>query len=199
MNVWEAVDAVRAEVGAIGKEQRNTQQGYNFRGRDAVVNACNPAMSKVGLLLYPVEISEPRWGETSTANGKRMGTCMFVATYEVTTILGPDGGSFRFQVPAEATDLADKATGKALTYAERFAYVQLFNLPTDEPDPDESYEERGQSEAERLWGNIVGLCQANGISGAAVAAQFAELGGTGKASECADAALLHRLHGALFA
>ena len=42
-NIYETINAVMADVGAIGKEKRNQQQGFMYRGIDDVMNALNPA------------------------------------------------------------------------------------------------------------------------------------------------------------
>ena len=36
--IYQALSAVMGDVQAVGKDGRNTQQGFNFRGIDAVVN-----------------------------------------------------------------------------------------------------------------------------------------------------------------
>jgi hypothetical protein len=41
------------EIGAIGKDSKNAQQGFMYRGIDAVMNALNPVMAKLGLFLCP--------------------------------------------------------------------------------------------------------------------------------------------------
>ena len=41
--IYEAIPKIMAEIGAIGKNQRNTQQNFMFRGIDAVMNGINPA------------------------------------------------------------------------------------------------------------------------------------------------------------
>ena len=42
-NIYQTIDAVMSEIGAVGKTSKNTQQGFMFRGIDAVMNAINPA------------------------------------------------------------------------------------------------------------------------------------------------------------
>ena len=51
--VFEAINAVMADVQAVRKGDRNTQQGYSFRGIDAVVNAVGPALRKHGVVIMP--------------------------------------------------------------------------------------------------------------------------------------------------
>ena len=41
--IYSAINKVMADIGAVGKNQKNTQQNFMFRGIDAVMNAINPA------------------------------------------------------------------------------------------------------------------------------------------------------------
>ena len=44
--IFEAVNAVMADVGAVGKNRTNEQQKYRFRGVEDVMNALSPAFIK---------------------------------------------------------------------------------------------------------------------------------------------------------
>jgi hypothetical protein len=56
--------------------------------------------------------------------------------------LAPDGSHVDVVVPGESLDKSDKGVAKAMSVAYRIALIQLFCLPTDEPDPDASYHTR---------------------------------------------------------
>ena len=58
-NIYETINAVMAEIGAVGKNSRNEQQRFMYRGIDAVMNAINPALIKHRLFVVP-EILEQR-------------------------------------------------------------------------------------------------------------------------------------------
>jgi hypothetical protein len=49
----QAVAAVMADVSSVAKRDLNAQQGFNFRGIDAVVNAVGPALRKHGVVVVP--------------------------------------------------------------------------------------------------------------------------------------------------
>jgi hypothetical protein len=146
MKVHEAVTAVMEAVGAVRKDGRNNQQNFNFRGVDAVVNACSPAMRKVGLTCHPSRV-EHRPSGKQLSGGKMATSVDVVVDY---TFTGPEGDTFTSQVVAEAFDLGDKATAKAMSVALRTCLLQTFMLPTDDTDPDaEAYEqERHQRPAQ---------------------------------------------------
>lgn len=54
ITVVQALAAVMEDVRAVRKGDRNQQQGYAFRGIDAVVNACGPALRKHGVVVVPI-------------------------------------------------------------------------------------------------------------------------------------------------
>lgn len=138
MKVHEAIVKIREDVGAVRKDGRNTQQNFNFRGVDAVVNAISGAMSKHGVVVFPSKVDH-RPGSKQLSGGKVATSVDVTVDY---TFIGPEGDSFVAQVPAESFDLGDKATAKAMSVAYRTCLLQTFTLPTDEQDPDEHTYER---------------------------------------------------------
>lgn len=133
-----ALAAVKNAVGAVGKNQRNTAQNFNFRGVDAVVNAAAPALNEHGVIILPRLVSYT-YEQITTSGGKQAAHVIVEVEYVFT---GPAGDSLISRVPAEAIDFGDKAVPKAMSVAYRTALLQVLNLPTDEPDPDESSFER---------------------------------------------------------
>lgn len=130
---------VMKEVGAVGKNDRNTSQGFAFRGIDAVINAVSPAFQKHGVIVVPTVVDK----ETSmieSAKGKAMTHVQLKVAY---TFYGTEGDFVSATVYSEAMDYGDKATAKAMSVALRTALLQTLALPTDEPDPDSQSYERG--------------------------------------------------------
>lgn len=136
--IAQAMSAIMTEVGAIAKKDKNTSQGFNFRGIDSVVNAVSPALQKHGVIVVPsvedYEYATVEIGRNRTA----MGHVKVKVTY---TFIGAQGDEIKATVVGEAMDSGDKATAKAMSVAFRTALLQALALPTDEPDPDsQSYE-----------------------------------------------------------
>lgn len=138
MKVHEAIVKIREDVGAVRKDGRNSQQNFNFRGVDAVVNALAPAMSRHGVMVFPSR-AEHRDGSKPLSGGKVATSPVVIVDY---TFVGPEGDTFTAQVAAESFDLGDKATAKAMSVAYRTCLLQVFSLPTDDADPDEHTYER---------------------------------------------------------
>lgn len=145
LSVQETITAIMREVSHVGKDGRNTSQNFNFRGVDAVVNALAAPIREHGLVITPV-VKRADHREITSGNGKRQAWVIVEVAYE---FIGPKGDRIDAVVVAEATDFADKATAKAMSVAYRTVLLQVFNLPTDEPDPDSDYVERGGESAAR--------------------------------------------------
>lgn len=139
--IHEALSAVMAEVQAVGKGDRNTAQGYQFRGIDAVVNAVGPVLRKHGVIAVPHQ-TEARYRDVQTSNGKASRECTVNVTYR---FYGPAGDFIDANVPGESMDFGDKGAPKAMSVAYRIALLQALCIPTDEPDPDAQSFDRGSS------------------------------------------------------
>lgn len=137
--IYELLSKVSSDVGAVRKRERNSQQNFNFRGIDAVVNAVHPALSKHGVVVVP-KLLDKELRESRTARGNTMVNVYLTVEY---TFYGPEGDCVQAVIAAESFDSGDKATAKAMSVALRTALLQTLMLPTDEPDPDHSTYERG--------------------------------------------------------
>lgn len=67
-NIYETITAVMEEIGAIGKNSKNNQQNFMYRGIDAVMNALSPAFVKHRLFIVP-EVLEQKREERQTNKG----------------------------------------------------------------------------------------------------------------------------------
>ena len=145
ISVFKALGAVMDEVQAVGKKNRNTEQGYNFRGIDAVVNAVGPAFRKHGIIAVPMK-SQAAFRDVLTTREKRSRECTVSVTYR---FYGPAGDFIDAEVPGESMDFGDKGAAKAMSVAYRIALLQVLCIPTDEPDPDAQSFEREEEDPNR--------------------------------------------------
>lgn len=133
MNIYEAISATMNDVGAIGKNTRNTQQGFMFRGIDAVMNALQPALIKNHIFVVP-EVLEQTREERMSQKG---GTLIYSICRIKYTFFAEDGSNVSAVVIGEGMDSGDKATNKAMSIAFKYACFQVFCIPTEEmKDPD---------------------------------------------------------------
>lgn len=131
--IYGLIGQAMREIGAIGKDSKNQQQGFMYRGIDAVYNALNPVMAKLGLFICPEVLDQTR-EERQTANGRNLIYSVMTIKY---TIYAPDGSSVSCVVVGEGMDSGDKASNKAMSVAMKYAAFQLFMIPTEEmKDPD---------------------------------------------------------------
>lgn len=131
MSVYKAISAVAGDLAAEGikKGSKNQQQGFMFRGIDAVYNALAPALVKHGLLILP-RITERTITERTTAKG---GVVFYVVVKaEFDFVATEDGSKHTVTTYGEAMDSGDKATNKAMSIAFKYAAFQAFCIPTEE-------------------------------------------------------------------
>lgn len=135
MEVTKAICAITAEIGALGKNKKNEQQGYSFRGVDDLMNALHPLFAKFGVFLLP-DVQDCRRDERITAKGNALIAVTVTVKYH---FIAQDGSEVCATVVGEGMDSADKATNKAMTAAFKNVCFQTFCIPTDEvakSDPD---------------------------------------------------------------
>lgn len=138
MNIYESINAVMQDMGAVGKNSKNQTQGFMYRGIDAVMNALNPALTKNKVFVVPEVLEQTR---EERINSK--GTTLIYSICKVRfTFYAEDGSSIQAVTIGEGMDSGDKATNKAMSIAMKYACFQVFCIPTEEmQDPDaESHE-----------------------------------------------------------
>ena len=138
-NIYESICGVMADIGAVGKDSRNAQQGFMFRGIDAVMNALSPALVKNKVFIVPTILEQTR-EERVNKNGTAMTYSICKTKY---TFYAEDGSFIEATVIGEGSDAGDKATNKAMSIAFKYACFQVLCIPTEElmDDPDKEYHE----------------------------------------------------------
>lgn len=133
MQIYKAMAAVMADMEAIGKDARNQQQGFNYRGIDSVYNTLHPILAKHKIFTTPEVLEKDR---SERVNNK--GTVLaFVSLRMRYTFWCEDGSSVSCIVEGEGMDSGDKASNKAMAIAHKYALLQTFCIPTEDMvDPD---------------------------------------------------------------
>lgn len=131
--IYQAIIGVMSDIGVIGKEKKNVQHGFKYRGVDDVMNALQPVMVHQGLFVVP-EIIDQKREERQTNRGGNLIYSVCTVRY---TFYAKDGSSVQCVVVGEGMDSGDKATNKAMSIAFKYACFQVFCIPTEEmKDPD---------------------------------------------------------------
>ena len=128
-----AICKIMAEVGGVAKTRSNEQQHYRFRGIADVYLACQPVMAANGVHVVPVEIVSQEMREGTSKNG---GVTYHVFQRTRFHAYADDGSFVQIEAIGEAIDSGDKAANKAASAAMKYALVQLFALPEEDPDID---------------------------------------------------------------
>lgn len=131
--IYQAIVNVMGEIGAIGKDRKNQQQGFMYRGVEDVMNALQPIMQKHGIFVVPEVVAQIR-EERQTKNGGNL-------IYSILTVkhhfIATDGSEVVSVTIGEGMDSADKASNKAMSVAFKYACFEVFCIPTSEmQDPD---------------------------------------------------------------
>lgn len=136
-NVHQAMASAMEEIEAIGKDRRNQQQGFNFRGIDDLYNTVHGILANNGLFTLP-EVLEDKSEEREARSGGRLIYRILKIKYHFSHASGTEVCAI---VIGEGMDSADKASNKAMAVAHKYALLQAFSIPTEdqpgnEKDPD---------------------------------------------------------------
>lgn len=131
--IYKKMSDVMKDVGAIGKDQKNAQQGFKFRGIDQFVNALYPALTKHGVFMSPRATSFTHELKDVVRGSGKAGVDKHVSIMMEYDFYAEDGSKVTVgPVPAEGLDSGDKATNKALSAALKYALIQTFSIPTED-------------------------------------------------------------------
>ncbi|MCX7716663.1 MAG: ERF family protein [Endomicrobia bacterium] len=124
--IYAKMCAILKEVDSIGKNKKNTQQGFAYRGIDDMYNALHNLFAKheVFIISNVVDVKS----NVLQSNGKNVyQTCMQVEF----SFVASDGSSVVARTYADSLDMADKGSGKCLSYALKNVLTQTFLIPVE--------------------------------------------------------------------
>lgn len=149
-NIYQSINNVMSEIGSIGKNEKNQQQGFKYRGIDTVMNHLQPLFVKHKIFVVP-QVNNSIREERTTAKG---GTLIYSVLNVSFTFYAEDGSFVTAIVVGEGMDSGDKASNKAMSVAFKYACFQVLCIPTEEmEDPDKTTPEpsvRNYSFKERM-------------------------------------------------
>jgi len=134
--IHEALLAIMTGIDPIAKDKQNVQQGYKFRGVEAVYGVLNPMLIANKVLLIP-ECIEHHIEQFASKSGGALFRAIVKMKY--TLLSTEDGSSIECTMMGEGMDSGDKATPKAVSIAFKYLCFQLFCIPVegaDDPDKD---------------------------------------------------------------
>ena len=126
--IFSKMAAIMSEVDVIEKNQKNTGQGYNFRGIDDMYNALHSIFVKNGVFLTSEILNQERQ-EKVNAKGNINFITLLAIRY---TFYATDGSSVSTVAVGEGSDFGDKSCNKAQSAGLKVALMQMLLIPTKE-------------------------------------------------------------------
>lgn len=137
MNIYESLNKIMEEVGAIKKDKKTTTGSiYTYRGVDQVMNALQPAFVKHKVFVVPEVLDSVR-EERTTKSGGNMIYSVGRVKY---TFFAEDGTHVEAVVLGEGMDSSDKSSNKVMANAFKYACFQVLCIPTEETAVDNESE-----------------------------------------------------------
>lgn len=139
MNLYQKINEVRKLITYVKKDKDVSTGGGSYRAisHDAVTGMVRDHMVSQGIVCYPVLVD-------SVSNPKDDGAKQFryEATYDFVFVNIDDvADKLVIRIQAHAMDNADKAPGKALSYAKKYAVLKLFEIESGD-DEESRYQEQ---------------------------------------------------------
>lgn len=162
--IFQHLNDIMGDIGAIKKEKSGTGISYKFRGIDQVYAALQPLLIKHKVIVLPTKTRDVRYDELESKGGSALNYCRL--TQEYTFFSCTDDSWVACEMPGEAMDTSDKSTNKALSAAFKYLSFQGFCIPTDDPDQDadsQSYEIKPRSQRQGAVEPACPKCQKSGL------------------------------------
>lgn len=146
LNLFQRINEVRKGISYVKKDKSvSAGAGGSYKAvtHDAVTALVREHMVKHGIVCYPVLVDSVMNAKEGEAKQAR-----YEATYDFTFVnIDEPADHLTIRVQAHAMDNADKACGKALSYAKKYAVLKLFEIETGE-DEESRYQEKEQFNVE---------------------------------------------------
>lgn len=134
MNIYQRINAVMKKITYIKKDAK--VQGYSAVTHDNVVSMVRAELVSNGIVIYPEQQESDL---PIMRDGKDIKMHLYTAEYLIhfVNIDKPDD-RLTVKINSHANDNGDKAPGKALSYATKYAILKVFSLETGDNDESRS-------------------------------------------------------------
>jgi hypothetical protein len=140
-NIFQRINAVRKQIKYVQKDKDvSTGKGsYRAVTHDMVTAMVRPHMVEQGIVCFPVLVSSAVSIPPSKDPNEPAKQIRYEATYDFHFVNEADAGDkIVLRIEAHAMDNADKAPGKAISYAKKYAVLKLFEIETGEDEESRS-------------------------------------------------------------
>lgn len=166
MNLFQRINEVRKAIAYVKKDKAvSTGKGsYMAVTHDMVTAIVREHMVTHGIVSFPSLVESATVTLPATAEGPAK-QHRYEATYDFTFANAEEPADrLVIRIQAHAMDNADKAPGKALSYAKKYAVLKLFELETGEDEEGRMTKEEGIPESE-LADYLAAIGEANTLDG----------------------------------
>lgn len=150
MNIYEKMAAITAELKTVQKKLSvgEGKMAYKAVGELEVLNAVKPLEEKYKVYSYPVErdiIKDDPMAD------KYNNPLIFMRLKTVYRFINIENPSEFIDITSygDGIDSRDKATGKAMTYSDKYALMKAYKISTGE-DPDQEASEETKAAPEKM-------------------------------------------------
>lgn len=141
LNVYQRVTKIREAVNYIRKDKK--VESYMAVTHDAVTALTREHFIANGVVIIPVCVVQSSVKDTGTMTSKGTPFIRFEARYRFEVVnMDEPTDKFCIEIEAHALDHGDKAPGKALSYAKKYAVMKLLEIESGEEE-----EERPEQKA----------------------------------------------------
>jgi hypothetical protein len=148
LNLFQRINECRKKIDYIKKDKDVSTGGGSYRAvtHDTVTAIVRKHMVDFGIVSYPVLVDSIMNPPMVDVDGKQSKQMRYEATYDF-HFVNEDKPEDRLtiRIQAHAMDNADKAPGKALSYAKKYAILKLFEIETGESE-ESRYQDEGLSD-----------------------------------------------------
>ena len=138
LNVFQRINQVRKAIGYITKDKSvsaGAAGSYKAVTHDAVTGMVRAHLIEAGIVIVPTLVSGVFHAKETNDKGEQAKQRLYDAVYQVELInIDRPEDRVAMQVSAHALDNGDKAPGKAMSYATKYAILKLFNIETGEDE-----------------------------------------------------------------
>ena len=135
MNIYQRLNEVRKLVNYIRKDKQVSGAGnYMAVTHDAVTANVRDHLVAQGVIIAP-HLVESKLVETGTTTSSGVPIMRYEALYDVAFINCDDPADRHvMRLESHALDFGDKAPGKAISYATKYAMLKLFSIETGDAE-----------------------------------------------------------------
>jgi hypothetical protein len=137
VNLLQRINEVRKSISYIQKDKSVSTGGGSYKAvtHDQVTAMVREHMTAHGIVSWPHLVESTSMPYEVNADMVRAKQFRYEATYDFTfSNMEDPKDSLVIRIQAHAMDNADKAPGKALSYAKKYALLKLFEIETGEDE-----------------------------------------------------------------